>query len=169
MTGKEIAMKKCINCGADNKNENSFCSVCGSKEFETPYSTDEAPVQNPAPVPPIPPVPRPTPPVPPVPPGPQPGFQPPRAERKPFNFYDVMTILGFVSAIVGLWGVGFVLEPVGVIASIFGFFKGTRYKGLAAAGMVIAVIAFIIRLFIALYDNNLIGRWAVDGILFYNH
>ena len=146
---KESNMKKCISCGADNKNENVFCSTCGGKEFEEPYSTDAA---QPAPPPP------PAPPVPPM---------PPVYQKRPFTFFDVLTILGFVASIVGLWGVGFVLEPIAIISSVFGFFKGTRYKGLAAAGMVIAVIAFIIRLFIALYDNNIIGRWAVDGILFY--
>ena len=143
-------MKKCINCGADNKNENSFCSICGGKEFSEPYSSDTAPVQ-------------------PVPPPAQPPVQPPHIQKKPFSFFDVLTILGFVSSIVGLWGVGFVLEPIGVLASLLGFFKGSRYKGLAAAGIVIAVIAFIIRLFMTLYDNNVLGRWAVDGILFYNH
>ena len=52
-----------------------------------------------------------------------------------------------------------------IIASHRTFYGiGTRSKGLAAAGIVIAVIAFIIRLFFSLYDNNVIGRWAVEGI-----
>ncbi len=143
-------MKKCLNCGKDNRNENQFCSTCGGTAFETPYSTDEPapsaqPMQTPPPPPPVMPV----------------------QIRKPFNFFDVLTILGFVSSIVGIWVVGFILEPLGVIASLLGFFKGNRHKGLAAAGIVIAIIAFIIRLIMVLYDNNVIGRWAVDGILNY--
>ena len=147
-------MKKCLNCGKENRNENQFCSTCGGTSFEAPYSTDEpsAPSVQPS---------QPAPPPPPAP------MMPPLPQRKPFNFFDVMTILGFVSSIVGMWIVGFVLEPLGVIASLLGFFKGTRYKGLAAAGIVIAVIAFIIRIFMVLYDNNVIGRWAVDGLLNY--
>ncbi|MBR5088859.1 MAG: zinc ribbon domain-containing protein [Ruminiclostridium sp.] len=140
-------MKRCINCGAENKDENTFCSICGGQNFSD-ISNNTPPAMMPPP-------PMPQAPIPPTP-------------KKPFGIFDVLTILGFVSSIVGLWGVGFVLEPIGVIASILGFFKGTRYKGLAAAGMVIAIIAFIIRLFITLYDNNIIGRWAVDGILFYS-
>ena len=152
-------MKKCLNCGKENRNENQFCSTCGGTEFEAPYSTDE-PAAPAAPQPPQAPPPQMTPP----PPGVMP---PPLPMKKPFNFFDVMTILGFVSSIVGMWVVGFILEPLGVIASLLGFFKGTRYKGLAAAGIVIAVIAFIIRLIMVLYDNNVIGRWAVDGLLNY--
>ncbi len=146
-------MKRCINCGAENKDENTFCSICGSQNFSD-ISNNTPPAMMPPPIAPPPP-PMPQAPIPPTP-------------KKPFGIFDVLTILGFVSSIVGLWGVGFVLEPIGVIASILGFFKGSRYKGLAAAGMVIAIIAFIIRLFITLYDNNIIGRWAVDGILFYS-
>ncbi len=152
-------MKKCLNCGKENRNENQFCSTCGGTSFEAPYSTDE-PAEAAA-VPPPPPMQGQ-----PVPPPPPPAPMMP-LQRKPFNFFDVMTVLGFVSSIVGMWVVGFVLEPLGVIASLLGFFKGTRYKGLAAAGIVIAVIAFIIRIFMVLYDNNVIGRWAVDGLLNY--
>lgn len=147
-----------MNCGKDNRNENQFCSTCGGTNFEAPYSTDEpASATGQIQQPPV------------KPEQPVPVMPPPMPARKPFNFFDVMTILGFVSSIVGMWVVGFILEPIGVIASLLGFFKGTRYKGLAAAGIVIAIIAFIIRLIMVLYDNNVIGRWAVDGLLNYRH
>ncbi len=138
-------MKKCINCGADNKNENTFCSTCGGSNFESPYSTDAPGVQPPLPVPPQPPV-----------------YGEP---RKPFGIFDVFTILGFVSSIVGLMCIWVVLEPLAMVSSILGFFKGGRYKGLAAAGFVIALIAFIIQLFTALYNGNVIGKWAIEGVL----
>ncbi len=144
-------MKKCLKCGTDNKNENAFCSICGGSSFAEPYSDDnvyaQPQLQQQADI--IPPYPA--------------NLIP---ERKPFGVFDVLTILGFVSSLVGLWCIWIALEPIAVISSILGFFKGTRSKGLAAAGFVIAVIAFIIRLFMALYDNNVIGKWAVDGIVF---
>jgi len=144
-------MKKCLNCGKENRNENQFCSTCGGTAFETPYSTDEpARVQPQYQTPP-----------PPPPPMMNPMMHP---VKKPFTVFDVLTILGFVSSIVGLMQIWVVLEPLAVITSVIGFFKGSRNKGLAAAGFVIAVIAFIIRLFMTLYDNNIVGRWAIEGI-----
>ena len=141
-------MKKCLNCGADNKNDNSFCSICGSSEFGEPSAEDFQSQQF----------------APPPPPAPAPYYPPP-VQKKPFSVFDVLTILGFVSSLVGLVQIWVVLEPLAVITSIVGFFKGTRYKGLAAAGFVIAVIAFIIRLFITLYNSNIVGKWAIEGII----
>ncbi|MBQ9484143.1 MAG: hypothetical protein IJU82_08110 [Ruminiclostridium sp.] len=147
-------MKKCLTCGFDNKNDNAFCSSCGGTDFSEPYSTDDsaAPAVNVNNQPPMMP--------------PPPPYQAPRhAEpKKPFGFFDVLTILGFVSSLVGLWCIWVVLEPLAVISALLGFLKGSRSKGLAAAGIVIAVIAFIVRLFFSLYDNNFIGRWAVEGV-----
>ena len=144
-------MKKCLTCGFDNKNDNAFCCSCGSADFSEPYSTDDAAAQ---PIPAVPVMP---------PPPPMPG--PRRIEpKKPFGFFDVLTILGFVASLVGMVCIWVVLEPLAVVSSLLGFIKGSRSKGIAAAGIVIAVIAFIIRLFFSLYDNNIIGKWAIDGI-----
>ncbi|MCR4779572.1 MAG: zinc ribbon domain-containing protein [Ruminiclostridium sp.] len=145
-------MKKCINCGKENRNENQFCSTCGGTSFEAPYSTDEPaavppPLQTPPPAYQTPPV----------------MMGPPPTVKKPFTLFDVLTILGFVSSLVGLVQIWVVLEPLALASSVLGFFKGNRSKGLAAAGTVIAVIAFIIRLFMTLYNNNIIGRWAIEG------
>ncbi len=140
-------MKICNNCGAENKNENVFCSTCGGNSFSEPLSPDmpSAAAQQPVPPPPPPPI-------------------QPIIPRKPFSIFDVMTILGFVSSLVGLFCIWVVLEPLAVISSILGFFKGSRYKGLAAAGFVIALIAFLIQLFTALYNGNIIGKWAIQGV-----
>ena len=146
-------MKKCLNCGSENKNENAFCSVCGGSSFAEPDSAPEtSPVQA-------------APPAPPVPPVPPPPYIPPMPVKKPFGFFDVLTILGFVSSLVGIFSIWVVLEPLAVIASIIGFFKGGRFKGLAAAGIVISIIAFIIILFVTLYNGNIIGKWAIEGAL----
>lgn len=148
-------MKKCLNCGKENRNENQFCSTCGGTSFEAPYSTDEpAPAQQSQSQFQTPPPPSPAPVM----------HQITTPVKKPFNLFDVLTILGFVASIVGLVQIWVVLEPLAVISSVLGFFKGSRYKPLAAAGFVIAVIAFLIRLFITLYDNNVIGKWAIEGI-----
>ncbi len=143
-------MKKCLNCGFDNKNENAFCCSCGSTDFSEPFGTNDiaAPAQ----------------PVPIMPPPPPISAPRPSEPKKPFGFFDVLTILGFVASLVGMICIWVVLEPLAVISSLLGFLKGSRSKGIAAAGIVIAVIAFIIRLFFSLYDNNIIGKWAVEGI-----
>ena len=147
-------MKKCLNCGKNNRNESLFCTGCGSQDFSEPMGPDPELPAVPAPgiseVPPPPPV--------------QPYIAPKREPAPPIGWYDVMTILGFVSAIMGLFTVWVVFEPLALISSLIGFFKGhSRMKGLAAAGIVIAVIAFIIRLFITLYDGNIINRWVIEG------
>lgn len=154
-------MKKCLNCGAENKNENTFCSTCGSSAFTEITVQETEPSQPAPPVPPVPPVPGQQP----VPPVPPPPYIRPQPLKKPFGIFDVLTILGFVSSLVGLFSIWVVLEPLAVITSVIGFFKGSRFKGLAAAGIVISVIAFIIILFQTLYDGNIIGKWAIEGAL----
>lgn len=149
-------MKKCLNCGSENKNENAFCSVCGGASFAEPTAApEEIPVHVMPPQQPVPP-----------PMAPPPYIRPVPA-KKPFGIFDVLTILGFVSSLVGLFSIWVVLEPLAVIASVIGFFKGSRFKGLAAAGIVISIIAFIIILFQTLYNGNIIGKWAIEGAL--NH
>lgn len=150
-------MKQCLNCGAENRNENVFCSACGGKEFSAPISQDEPeqPIQSAPPVQPAPP----------VPPAPYQPFNPMMPVKKPFGIYDVLTILGFVSSLVGLFCIWVVLEPLAIVTSVIGFFKGTRYRGLAATGIVISIIAFIVILFITLYNGNIIGKWAIEGAL----
>ena len=149
-------MKKCLICGRNNRNESLFCSGCGAQEFGEPFGPDpEQPLtsapdlRKEMPIPP--------------PPVPTPYIAPKREPVTPITWFDVVTILGFVSSIMGLITVWIVFEPLALISSLIGFFKGSRLKGLAAAGIVIAVIAFIIRLFLTLYDGNLISRWVVEG------
>ena len=153
-------MKKCLKCGKNNKNESMFCSGCGSQEFGESFGPDPAPDFPPLPdlrednltqIPPSPP------------PMQQPYITPKREPTEPIGWFDVLTILGFVSSIMGLMTVWVVFEPLALISSLIGFFKGKRLKGLAAAGIVIAVIAFIIRLFLTLYDGQFIGRWVIEG------
>ena len=157
-------MKYCLKCGKANRNENLFCSNCASREFGEQFEQDDDFKEN---------VTIPdttfndsfTPPPGDVPPPPYMAPVPPRrASHEPIGFFDVLSILGFVSAIVGLVNVWVILEPLAIVSSLIAFFKCNRFKGLAAAGIVIAIIAFLLRLFFTLYDGNIIGRWAVEGV-----
>jgi len=80
-----------------------------------------------------------------------------------FTWFDVSTILGFVSSLVGLFFVSIILLPVGAVASGIGF-QGNKTKGIAIAGFVISVVGGIVRIFTALYDAGLIPWWFTQGI-----
>lgn len=150
-------MKYCKNCGAENNDENQFCFNCRCDSF-----SDSAPVKNTEPQPvtsqPAPqPMPRPVPPPPPPMPIPQPRM------KKPLGVYDLLAILGFVAALVGMFSTSIILHPVSAIASIIGFVGNTRFKGLALAGFVIAIVGGIVFTVISLYENGYIPEWITDG------
>lgn len=88
---------------------------------------------------------------------------PVQAEKPEFTKFDLMSILGFVSSLVGIFYIGLILEPLAAITTIVGFVKGKRNRGLAAAGFVIAVIALLVRLFYTLYVNGVIPKWLISG------
>lgn len=144
-------MKYCKNCGAENNDENQFCFNCRCDVFnELPPSLQPIPpsfpAQNPFPAPiPIyaqPPVPKP---------------------KKPLGLYDLLTILGFVAAIVGMFSVSIILHPISAISSIAGFLGKTRFKALAIAGFVIAIVGGIVFTVISLYRAGYIPEWITDG------
>ncbi len=137
-------MKICKSCGASNRDDSRFCCNCGCAELET------APDPVSAPMPAPPPVIVHTPPV----------FPPPKPD---FTRYDLSTIFGFVAAIVGLFQISLILEPLALVTSILGFARGKRYRGLSIAGTVIAGIGLLLRLFHTLYINNMIPRWLITG------
>lgn len=119
-------MKICKSCGAENRNDSRFCSGCGSAELES--------APDPVPAPPPPPVLVRNAPV----------YSFPKPE---FTRYELSTIFGFVSAIVGMFSISLILEPLALVTSILGFARGKRYRGLSIAGIVIAGIALLLRLF----------------------
>ncbi|MGN0657624.1 MAG: hypothetical protein ACI4KR_12630 [Ruminiclostridium sp.] len=129
-------MKTCTSCGVVNKDENRFCSACGGSSF-APVEETAQQVQ-------------------------QPQLHPAHI-KPPFTGFDLMSVLGFVASLVGLFQISLILEPLAAITSILGFIKGQRNKGLAAAGFIISVIGLIIRLFMTLYHNNLIPKWLMAG------
>ena len=130
-------MKTCISCGVVNKDENRFCSACGGSSF-APVEETAQPIQ--------------------------PIQQPHPAYRKPpFTGFDLMSVLGFVASLVGLFQISLILEPIAAVTSILGFLKGQRNKGLAAAGFIISIIGLLIRLFMTLYKNGLTPKWLMAG------
>ena len=132
-------MKTCTSCGVLNKDDSRFCSACGGGSF-APVEGAVQPVQ-------------------PV----QPQQLRPTYHKPPFTGFDLMSVLGFVASLVGLFQISLILEPIAAVTSILGFIKGQRNKGLAAAGVIISVIGLIVRLFMTLYHNNLIPKWLMAG------
>ncbi|MBD5113587.1 MAG: hypothetical protein HDT46_00025 [Ruminococcaceae bacterium] len=147
-------MKYCKTCGAENNDENKFCFNCRCESFN-----DVKPAPQPMPDPNMmnmQGMPRPTMPPPPV------YVQPPRP-KKPLGIFELLTILGFVCAIVGMFSISMILHPLGAITSIIGFVQGKRFKALALAGTVISIVGGIVYTVISLYQNGLLPEWITFG------
>ncbi len=141
-------MKYCKNCGAENNDGNVFCFNCRCESFNP--GQPEPPVSN-VNVPSAPPV--------------QPVYMMPARPKPPLGVSDLLTVLGFVCAIVGMFTISMILHPIGVLASVIGFVQGKRYRGLALAGTVISVVGGIIYLVISLYNNGILPEWITYGAL----
>ena len=145
-------MKYCKNCGAENSNENQFCFNCRCDVFNEvppsaqPIAPPPFPPQNPFPTP--------------IPIYPQPPVPKP---KQPLGIYDLFAILGFVAAIVGMFSVSVILHPISAVVSIVGFLGKTRFKALAVAGFVMAIVGGIVFTVISLYRAGYIPEWVIDG------
>lgn len=168
-------MKYCKQCGKENNDENMFCFNCRSNEFsEEPVTAGTNSAQaTPNPDPNVNPNVNPN-----MNPRPQQGFVPPPVqgqpyyqpvypnkpkEKKPLTIFDVLAILGFVAAIVGMFSTSVILHPLAAISSIAGFIGNTRFKPLATAAFVIAIVGGIVYISLSLYRNGLIPQWITDG------
>ncbi len=177
-------MKYCKNCGSENNDDNQFCFNCRCENF-----TDQKPQQSEAqaspfpspvmhapngnPVPPAPPMPG----VPPVNPNmsagrppqmppyapvmQQPVYQ--RPQKKPLTIADLLTILGFVAALVGMFSASVILHPLAAISSLFGFIKGTKFKPLSVAGFVISIVGGLVYIILSLHRSGLLPDWVTFG------
>lgn len=128
-----LIMKTCVKCNSLNKDDNNFCNTCGCSEFVAAPEGVQAPVQ------------------------------PAHIHKKDYTMYDLFTIFGFVSSIIGFFVIALVLEPLSLAASIAGFARGKRWRGLAIAAIVISAIGLLIRLFVTLYDIGAIPQWLITG------
>lgn len=174
-------MKYCKNCGSENNDENVFCFHCRCDSF-----TDQKPEGveangngfNPPPMNAVPPVnngnyAQPVPPVnpnmqvqqPQYRPYPQPPMQPiyQRPQKKPLTIADLLTILGFVAALVGMFSASVILHPLSAICSLSGFIKGTKFKPLSVAGFVISIVGGLVYIILSLYRSGLIPQWITFG------
>lgn len=146
-------MKYCKNCGTENNDGNQFCFNCKSTEFT---AVKEETAQSSGFVPP--------PPTPPVYVNPMPYVQRPVIQqKKPLKIFDLLAVLGFVASLVGMFSASVILHPLAAIVSIIGFIGDTRFKGLAIAGFVIAVVGGIVYIVLSLYQNHLIPGWITNG------
>lgn len=145
-------MKYCKKCGTENNDSNQFCYNCQYNEF-TNVREESAQGSGFAP-----------PPTPPAYVQPMPYVQRPVIQqKKPLKIFDLLAILGFVAALVGMFSASVILHPLAAIVSIIGFIGDTRFKGLAIAGFVIAVVGGIVYIVLSLYQNHLIPGWITNG------
>ena len=76
--------------------------------------------------------------------------------------------MGFVLAIVGIFAYSFLLLPVSIGFSVVGFIKRTnaRTLGLSIAGIVVGVVACLIKVGMVLNDLGVIPDWLSAGIFY---
>lgn len=144
-------MKYCKNCGAENNDENIFCFNCRCENFNPAGQTVPPAAQVSAP--PIYNVPAP------------PVYMIPEKPKALLGIFELLTVLGFVCAVVGMFSISMILHPIGVIASIIGFVNGKRYRALALAGTVISIVGGIIYLVVSLYQNGVLPEWITFGAI----
>ena len=98
----------------------------------------------------------------------QPYYYPPVLQRpKPqFTITDVYIIIGFVLAVIGIFAYAFILLPASIGFSIVGFVKRTnaRTLGLSIAGIVVGVVACLIKIGMVLNELGFIPDWLSAGI-----
>lgn len=164
-------MKYCKNCGAENHDENKFCFNCRCENFSDlrPEGAElqSAPAAQPIAPPPnfnTPPMGAPGVPRPFNAPPPPPQFMPmPPRLKKPLGIFELLTILGFVCSIVGMFSISMILHPIGAVSSIIGFVNGKRFRAIALAGTIISIVGGIIYTVFSLYHNGMLPEWITYG------
>lgn len=154
-------MKICNECKTVNTDEAKFCRGCAADITNTEITSDSQSPSNQNTVPKQPvlnqPSPRQA-----IPQRPMINAFP-QVPKKIFTWNDVSTIIGFVASIIGIFWSAIVLLPLGGVASYLGF-RGNKTKGLAIAGLVISVIAIIIKICVVLYSIGVIPEWVTNGV-----
>ena len=95
-------------------------------------------------------------------------YYPSAAQRpkRPFTITDAYIIIGFVLAVVGIFAYAYILLPASIGFSVVGFVKRTnaRTLGLSIAGIVVGVVACLIKLGMVLNELGVIPDWLSAGI-----
>ena len=177
-------MKYCKNCGSENNDDNQFCYNCRCENFTdqkpqqsetqaSPFPSPVMPASGGNPVPPVQPM-QGVPPVNPNMPAGRPPQMPPyppvmqqpvyqRPQKKPLTIADLLTILGFVAALVGMFSASVILHPLAAVSSLVGFIKGTKFKPLSVAGFVISIVGGLVYIILSLYRSGLLPQWVTFG------
>lgn len=87
----------------------------------------------------------------------------PMKKEKTWSMFDTISIVGFVIAIIGIFLYAVILLPIALIASVIGL-KSKLLKGLAISGIVISVVAVVVKILVVLYRYDLIPYWITQGI-----
>lgn len=142
----------CPKCGIENVNGVQFCKQCGQtfavqpqnqQNYQPPPQTTPTVIYSSYPSPSY------------------PAYS--RPMRKAYTWKDICTIVGFCSSIVGIFTFWLVLCPVALASSIVGF-RGDRTKGLAVAGIIISILAILVKIGSILYNNNILPHWLTSGV-----
>ncbi len=88
-----------------------------------------------------------------------------KSEGVGWTFFDTLSIFGFVAPIFGLFAYAVILLPLGFILSLLGL-KSKYLKGLSIAGLVVSLLAGIVKIMILLYEYDLIPYWITEGVFF---
>lgn len=146
-------MNICPNCGLPNDPAAANCARCGGRMPAQPPA-DPRPAAPYAPAF----VPKAMPPV-------QPYVQQPPIllHKRAFTWWDVCTVLGFVSSILGFFFASVALLPLGLVTSVLGF-RGDKTRGLAVAGIVISAVGLLIKLMLILNEAAFLPDWFTNGI-----
>lgn len=140
-------IKQCPSCKAINKPDSDFCNTCGADIKDVAAQPMSAPPPPPYNFPQQPPI--------------APGFIP--SSQSKISWGDVCTMVGFVASLLGILFFSVILLPLGCVMSIIGF-KSNRTKSIAVAGIVISIVAILIKVGVTLYDYHLIPHWVTSGI-----
>lgn len=145
-----MIIKECPNCNYENTINSSFCGLCQRdiKEIEGSeskikriHNSDIYPPNNAS----------------------EQYRYPYVAPSEPLNFYHFVSILGFVCSMLGIFVFAVVLLPIAIIASAIGFVK-KQLNGLAIAGLIISIVALVIKIFVLLDRYEVIPYWMTRGI-----
>ena len=93
-------------------------------------------------------------------------YPPVQRQKRPFTITDAYIIIGFVLAIVGIFYYAYILLPASIGFSVVGFVKrnNARTLGLSLAGIVVGVVACLIKVGMVLSELGVIPDWLSAGI-----
>ena len=90
---------------------------------------------------------------------------PEKPVEKLWVWQDSASIIGFISTMFGIFVFSVILLPVGLVCSIFGL-KSPILKVLSIFGIVLSILAALIKVVYTLIYYDMIPSWVMNGIIF---